>query len=88
MKKKMKLGKIVIDLGYVVDMNDADMIEESKRCFFEDLMNSIKYNELTGLMSIIKEKGLKESDIPDHIKEIVGHSEKWKGFEDWAKEKV
>lgn len=70
-KKVKNLGKIVIDLGYVVDVDDKDMIEEAKRCFYEDLMSAYVNNELISWMEVIKQKGLTESDIPEHLLEIV-----------------
>jgi len=70
-KAKKNLGKIVIDLGYVVDLDNADMVNEAKRCFYDDLMSGYNNNEIINWMEVIKQKGLTENDIPEHLLEII-----------------
>jgi hypothetical protein len=62
------LARIVIDLSYVVDINDPDMIEEATQCIYEDIMNAVKYNELENYIVIQDpDSTLTEADIPDFL---------------------
>lgn len=64
-------GRLVIDLGYVVDLNNQDMINESRSCFMEDIHSLQKYEELSDHIKLIEDNNVTDSDIPDHIKEIL-----------------
>ena len=59
------LARVVIDIGYVVDINDPDMIERARACFYEDLMAMHKHDELGDAIEIGEpDPTLSESDIP------------------------
>lgn len=64
-----KLGKFVIDLGYVVELDNPKMVEKARGFFYEDLMNIIKHDELEGAICLVESPKSKKSDIPDHIKD-------------------
>jgi hypothetical protein len=66
-KKKPKYGKVILNIGYVVDLSDKDMIEHAKDCVFEDVENAIKYNQIYDNIIVIKDDRLKESDIPSFL---------------------
>ena len=66
-KKKKRLGRVEISLGYVVDLDDQDMVDEARECLYEDLMNAYKYDEIGENITIVEDKKLKESDIPDFL---------------------
>jgi hypothetical protein len=78
-KPKMKLGKIVLDLSYVVDLNDQDMVDQAKECIYEDIMNAYKYNEIHNYIEVIESPESKESDIPEFLLEMA---EEMKEYED------
>lgn len=62
------LARVGINLGYVVDINDPDMIEHARNCFYEDLMNLIKYNELGDAIEVGEpDPTLTEADIPEFL---------------------
>ncbi len=65
-KTKKRLGRVVMALSYVVDMDNPDMIQEAKDCLFEDICNAVKYNEIDNF-EIIPDKTLKTEDIPDFL---------------------
>jgi hypothetical protein len=65
--KKQNLGKLVIDLGYVVDLNDEKMIELGKDCLYEDLMALVKNNEIYDAIRLINSPESNPSDIPEFI---------------------
>jgi hypothetical protein len=67
----MKLGRVVIDLGYVVDLDNQDMVDEAKDCFYEDISNAIKYNEIGGMMEVIDAPNANEGDIPEFLTEEI-----------------
>jgi hypothetical protein len=61
-------ARLVIDFGYVVDINDPDMIEEAKNCFYEDIMASIKREELGDCLDLMEaDPSLTEDDVPDFL---------------------
>ena len=62
--KKQKLGRVVIDLGYVVDMDNANMIEHAKRCLRDDIMTAEINNELDQFIEIQEDPKAKISEIP------------------------
>lgn len=62
------LARVIIDLGYVVDINDPDMIERARNCFYEDIMNMMKYNELGDAIELGElDPTLTVSDIPNFL---------------------
>lgn len=71
MKKKRKLGRVVFELGYVVDLNDSDMIDHARDCLLDDLMYIYKEYETASHIRIVPDDDgeLRVSDIPDFLKE-------------------
>jgi hypothetical protein len=66
----MKLGKVKIELEYIVDLDNQDMVDQAKNALYEDLMNAAKYEELFDMIEITDEdKTLKETDIPEFLRE-------------------
>jgi hypothetical protein len=65
----MRLGRVVIP-GYVVDLDDENMIYYAKEAMLEDLYSAIKYNELPSWITLeIEPPTLNEGDIPEFLKE-------------------
>jgi hypothetical protein len=65
----MKYQRLIIDLGYVVRSGDDEMIQRAKECFYEDVMNAVKYDELFDMIDIVDAPGAKEKDIPEFLLE-------------------
>ena len=42
----MRLGKVEINYGYVVDLDSEQMVEQAKLCLFEDMINFYKYDQI------------------------------------------
>lgn len=64
----MKLGKVKIELEYIVDLDNQDMVDQAKNALYEDLMNAAKYEELFDMIEVTDEdKTLKEEDIPEFL---------------------
>jgi len=66
----VKLGRVVIDLGYVVDIENPDMVERAKDAIFEDMMNAVKYDEVYNNIDIVDDPEANECDIPDFLKDL------------------
>jgi hypothetical protein len=64
---KTKMVKLVIDLGYVVPEGNETMIQEAKECFYEDLMNFYKYDELFDAIKVVDAPNASEKDIPEFL---------------------
>jgi hypothetical protein len=65
----MKLGRVVFDLGYVVDLENPEMVAAARDAIYEDMMNAYKYDNVADHMEIIDAPEAKESDIPDFLVE-------------------
>ena len=66
----MKLGKVKIELEYIIDLDNQDMVDQAKNALYEDLMNAAKYEELFDMIEVTDEdKTLKETDIPEFLRE-------------------
>lgn len=66
----MRLGKVIVGHGYVVDLDNQDMVDHAREALYEDIMSMVKYDEVSHCISIIKNsKGLSENDIPEFLME-------------------
>jgi len=59
--------KLVIDLGYVVPEGNDEMIQEAKECFYEDMMNFYKYDEVFDAIKVVEAPNASEQDIPEFL---------------------
>ena len=69
MVEKMRLGRLIIDLDYVVNLDDKDMVEVAKDCFCRDLLDMFDHNEVHSEIDIREDPKLTEEDIPGFLKE-------------------
>ncbi len=65
----MKWGKVFIDLGYYVDLDDESMVNHAKECVYEDIMSAVKYDELFNWIRVEEDPTVKPVDIPDFLQE-------------------
>jgi len=65
----MKLGRISLDLNYIVDMDNEDMVRHATEALYEDLMQGIKYGDLADWIRISEDKDAKEEMIPEFLLE-------------------
>lgn len=68
-QKRKSYAKLVVDLGYIVDPDNHDMIQEAQQCFYEDLMSAYKYGDLYDCITLVKSPGSKKSEIPSFLLE-------------------
>lgn len=64
-----KYKRLIIDLGYVVPEGDDEMIQRAKECFYEDIMNMYKYDEIFDAIDIVDALDATEADIPEFLLE-------------------
>jgi hypothetical protein len=64
-----KYKRLIIDLGYVVRSGDDQMEQRAKECFYEDIMNMAKYDELFDAIDIVDAPDAAEEDIPEFLLE-------------------
>ena len=66
----IKLKKVTLDLYYVVDAEDEQMIHYAKDCLYEDIMSAVKHDELFDLIRVVDAPpNAKECDIPEFLLE-------------------
>jgi predicted transglutaminase-like protease len=65
----MKLGRISLDLNYIVDMDNDEMVRQATEALYEDLMQGIKYGDLANWIRISEDKDAKEDMIPEFLLE-------------------
>jgi hypothetical protein len=63
----MKLGRISLDLNYIVDMDNEEMVRHATEALYEDLMQGIKYGDLANWIRISEDKDAKEDMIPEFL---------------------
>lgn len=67
-KKKKRLGKVTLEISYVVDLDDPSMVDHAKECIYEDIVDAVKHNEVDSHINIDHDDGtLQESDIPSFL---------------------
>jgi hypothetical protein len=65
----MKLGRICVDLNYIVDMDNEEMVRHATEALYEDLMQGVKYGDLTNWIRVSEDKDAKEDMIPEFLLE-------------------
>ena len=63
----MKLGRICVDLNYIVDMDNEEMVRHATEALYEDLMQGIKYGDLANWIRVSEDKDAKEDMIPEFL---------------------
>ena len=71
----MRTGKVYIPTHYVVDLDNDRMVDEAKECMLEDVMNAVKFNELSNWVQVTEDNNLSEADIPEFLKDEDGIGE-------------
>ena len=66
----MRLGKICIEVGYVVDLDNKAMVNAAKECIVDDIDRALHDDILNSWVKIIEnDASLKESDIAGFLME-------------------
>jgi hypothetical protein len=65
----MKLGRVTLDINYIVDMDNEDMVKHAIESLYEDLMQGVKYGNITDWIDVIEDKNATEDMIPEFLLE-------------------
>ena len=65
----MKLGRVSLDINYIVDMDNEDMVKHAIESFYEDLMQGVKYGNITDWIDVVEDKNATEDMIPEFLLE-------------------
>ena len=65
----MKLGRVCLDLNYIVDMDNEEMVKRAYECLYEDLMQGVKYGDIGNWIDVIEDKNAKKDMIPEFLLE-------------------
>jgi hypothetical protein len=65
----MKLGRVTLNISYIVDMDNEDMVKHAIESFYEDLMQGVKYGHITDWIDVIEDKNATEDMIPEFLLE-------------------
>lgn len=65
----MKLGRVTLNLDYVVDMDNPEMVRQATECFYEDLMQGYKYDNIMNWIDVVEDKNATEDMIPEFLLE-------------------
>lgn len=77
-EKKMRLGRVAINTGYIVDLDNEEMVQHAKDSLYEDIYNAIvKSNEIFNYIVIEQNMDAKEEDIPSFL--LDEDDEDWEG---------
>jgi hypothetical protein len=63
----MKLGRICVDLNYIVDIDNDEMVRHAIEALYEDLMQGIKYGDLANWIRVSEDKNATEDMIPEFL---------------------
>lgn len=69
MKTKKRLGKVYLNIEYVVDLDNESMVDHAKDAVYEDFMSAYKFDEIHHWIKVKEDKRLKEDDIPEFLLE-------------------
>ena len=65
----MKLGKVCLDLNYIVDMDNDEMVKHAIESLYEDLMQGVKYGNISDWIDVIEDKNATKDMIPEFLLE-------------------
>jgi len=65
----MKMGRVCVDLNYIVDMDNDEMVRHATEALYEDLIQGIKYGDLANWIRVSEDKNAKEDMIPEFLLE-------------------
>ena len=69
----MKLGKVYIGHGYVVDLDNKEMVEHARDALYEDMISAYNNRELALMIKEDISEDASESDIPDFLTENLDY---------------
>ncbi|NBW20331.1 MAG: hypothetical protein EBR82_71425 [Caulobacteraceae bacterium] len=65
----MKMGRVCLDLNYIVDMDNDEMVKHAVESLYEDLMQGVKYGNISNWIDVIEDKNATPDMIPEFLLE-------------------
>jgi hypothetical protein len=65
----MKMGRVCLDLNYIVDMDNDEMVKHAVESLYEDLMQGVKYGNISNWIDVIEDKNATADMIPEFLLE-------------------
>lgn len=65
--QKQKLGRVSFECGYVVDLNNKEMIEAAKEAVMDDIQCAFNNRELSVYIEVKPAPDADAGDIPDFL---------------------
>ncbi len=66
-KDQMRLGRVVLKIEYIVDLNDERMVRTAKSSIVDDVKTAVYYGELVKHIEEVPDDTLKPEDIPSFL---------------------
>jgi len=63
------MGRVILDINYIVDMDNEDMVKHAIESLYEDLMQGVKYGNITDWIDVVEDKNATEDMIPEFLLE-------------------
>ncbi len=67
----MRLGRVFIKIGYVVDLDNEDMVDHAKDRITQNLGEGLDYPNFDALFGIEEDAQYVWEDIPEFIREDI-----------------
>ena len=62
-----RYGRVSFSISYVVDLDDAEMIDEAMEMVAEDVQDAIRYGEVSAYIETEPDAAATEADIHDYL---------------------
>lgn len=70
-KQIPRMGKVYLQLEYMVDLNDEGMVNHARECLYEDIMSLVKCDEVFNAINVDEAPDASYDDIPDFLIESL-----------------
>lgn len=64
---KKRLGRVYIDFGYIVDLDNKEMVDDARTCLIEDLINAFKHSDIEQYIDVEEAPDASEDAIPEFL---------------------
>lgn len=62
-----RYGRVTFSISYVVDLDDAEMVDEARVLVAEDVAAALRHTELDAWIDVEKDRDATEGDIIDYL---------------------
>lgn len=62
-----RLGRVEFRCSYVVDLDDPMMVEDAQLAVYEDVHNSVRFDEVEAWIEVKEDPNANPADIPEFL---------------------